>query len=446
MEKKIILAILSGIILLLVLVTYSYSLYPIQTSNYPQGPQINSSDRVLIIAPHPDDEAIATAGVIRYCVENSIPVEVIVMTDGEGYKNLSTQRHNESVKAMKILGLSQDHILFLGYPDGNLNNLLNQNWDYDKPYNVLGNLSNANYPFAYEKNATYCGANLEKNLEEITNNFKPTIIIYPNPEDEQIDHWTTYAFIQYTKTRINYTGREYTYLIHDPPNWPSPRYYVPGDYLLPPNQLSSSEYKWVMFPLNSYQERLKEAAMNNYTSQINSDSYLQSFVKRNELFNIPSDKTVQINNETINFFSETNFPETILTEPGKHDKGRGSVRSRELSSLGFEIDNNNTWISLNTTKNISPTGYYGFHMFTFSSNSTQRLDIQVINGTAYYEKVANDSVTNQLLEVQNRSHEIIIKLPSNVFDGVNYVLISAKLSDDPKKVDWTAWQRIEIIR
>ncbi|HEX7467489.1 MAG TPA: PIG-L family deacetylase, partial [Methanobacterium sp.] len=322
MEKKIILAILSGIILLLVLGAYSYSSYTTQTSNYSQGPPINSSDRVLVIAPHPDDEAIATAGVIRYCVENNIPVEVVVMTNGDDYKGLSIKRHDESVAAMETLGLSPEHVLFLGYPDGSLNNLLNQNWDYDKPYNWGGSISNANYPFAYEKNATYSGANLEKNLEEITANFKPTKIFYPNPEDEQIDHWTTYAFIEYTTTRMNYTGQKYTYLIHDPPNWPSPRFYVPGDYLIPPNELSNLGYNWLMFPLNSYQERLKEAAMNNYTSQINSDSYLQSFVKKNELFSTISDKTIKISNETMDFFSGTNFPETVLKEPGKNDKGK----------------------------------------------------------------------------------------------------------------------------
>src|SRR5664280_423910 len=78
MNRKIIIIIL--FILLLGVSVYAYNSN--RTSKNPHGPNITSSDRVLIFAPHPDDETIATAGVIRYCLENNIPVSVVVVTNG----------------------------------------------------------------------------------------------------------------------------------------------------------------------------------------------------------------------------------------------------------------------------------------------------------------------------------------------------------------------------
>src|SRR5665647_1756049 len=104
-----ILVILAFFILIFGSSTYAYS-----TTNhikYPQSPNITSSDRVLIVAPHPDDETITTAGVIRYCIENNIPVYVVVVTDG-GSGKLGVTRYHESLNATEILGLPDSNITF----------------------------------------------------------------------------------------------------------------------------------------------------------------------------------------------------------------------------------------------------------------------------------------------------------------------------------------------
>lgn len=435
-------------ILTLIIVILSIGFISLSTGNYPVKPvkHVNSSliqdqDRVLVIAPHPDDEAIACAGVIRYCTENNIPVKIIVLTDG--YLGASAEkRHEESINAMEKLGVEQKDILFLGYPDGVLPSLLTKNWDSDNPYILNGNTKNVDYSYAYEQNATYSGANLYDNLAEIITKYHPTIIFYPDSEDEQIDHWAGNAFIEYVMAKTDYQGREYTYIVHDPPHWPYPRTYTPEAYLLPPKELTYIDYKWVLFPLTHYQERLKEEAMSTYTSQVNTDSYVRSFIRKNEIFAIDPHINTSPSNETLDFHHP---PQTVIKEPKKFEKGKGSIRTREITAVGFQMDNNHAWMSIKTKGNISTDTFYEIHILYLDSPHIQRMDIKIHNGTAYYEKYDSKSFHDGNPELNISEDRLIIKLPRSAFDDGNLYLMSADIKSGNTLIDWTGWRKIQII-
>jgi LmbE family N-acetylglucosaminyl deacetylase len=76
---------------------------------------------VLIIAPHPDDEAIGCGGAICLHTQRSDHVEVVFLTSGElGLKHLPQQaawniREEEARQAGHILGIARLH--FLRLPD-----------------------------------------------------------------------------------------------------------------------------------------------------------------------------------------------------------------------------------------------------------------------------------------------------------------------------------------
>ena len=248
-------------------------------NKYPQGPNITSSDRVLIIAPHPDDETIACAGVIRYCVENNIHVQVVVVTNG-GDGKLGNIRYHECLNSTKILGLQPSNIVFFDYTQG-VESLYKTNWN--RTLNIHGNHTSN---FAYQQNAPYTGASLEKNMETVINDFKPTIIIYPDIKDSNPDHKGTSQFVEYATNKINYTGQKFTYLIHVSPGWPYPPLYFPQTDILPPSSMINQN--WVVFPINSSDEKLKYNAIYSYKSQMDKSSiyqnYLTSFIRKNELF------------------------------------------------------------------------------------------------------------------------------------------------------------------
>ena len=95
----------------------------------------DASDRILILAPHPDDETIATGGVIQKAVAMGLPIRVVFLTygdnaetsfivyrkrpvvHGEAVQQMGLVRHDEGVAAAGVLGLHPDQLTFLGYPD-----------------------------------------------------------------------------------------------------------------------------------------------------------------------------------------------------------------------------------------------------------------------------------------------------------------------------------------
>src|SRR5690242_7448135 len=51
----------------------------------PAWPEPKPGDRLLIIAPHPDDEALAAGGVIQRAIARGARVRIVVLTDGDAF-------------------------------------------------------------------------------------------------------------------------------------------------------------------------------------------------------------------------------------------------------------------------------------------------------------------------------------------------------------------------
>lgn len=90
-------------------------------------PPINLTKHILLIAPHPDDEIIGCAGLIQQALREGKKIDVMILSGGEKSHSgcchldasaLIEARRNLSHKAAQIVGLSQEHLHFLNYPDG----------------------------------------------------------------------------------------------------------------------------------------------------------------------------------------------------------------------------------------------------------------------------------------------------------------------------------------
>lgn len=83
-------------------------------------------DRVVVVAAHPDDETLGAAGLLGTAAARGIPVDLVVVTDGEGSHpdspthspaTLALLRRRELHAAATVLGL-RGRTVFLGLPDG----------------------------------------------------------------------------------------------------------------------------------------------------------------------------------------------------------------------------------------------------------------------------------------------------------------------------------------
>lgn len=85
--------------------------------------------RALVVAPHPDDEAIGAWGVIRRLRQRGVLVRVVVASDGAASHpgslrwpraRLVAERRRETRAVMRRLGVAAGAVRFLALPDGGL--------------------------------------------------------------------------------------------------------------------------------------------------------------------------------------------------------------------------------------------------------------------------------------------------------------------------------------
>lgn len=91
--------------------------------------RLPSHGATLVIAPHPDDEAIGAYGLIATLARRGRRVRIVVVADGAAShpasiawprRRLVAERRRETRRAMRRIGVPAGDIRFLGLPDGGL--------------------------------------------------------------------------------------------------------------------------------------------------------------------------------------------------------------------------------------------------------------------------------------------------------------------------------------
>lgn len=97
--------------------------HPWQLCPLPKTLPLPEQAKIVMIAPHPDDETLGCGGTLALLRQKGCQVKVVIMTDGHqgdplGYltQDIVDHRQKESRSALHILGI--EDVVFLGYPDG----------------------------------------------------------------------------------------------------------------------------------------------------------------------------------------------------------------------------------------------------------------------------------------------------------------------------------------
>ncbi len=257
--------------------------------------------RVLVIAPHPDDEVLATGGVIQEHLRKGHVVKVLLVTCGDGQRRglllppkhflrLGERRYRESLKALEIVGVHEKRVIALGYPDRSLAHLRpDVAQPYKSPYTKAYAVP---YAWAYRPGAPYTYHELLTDLQEILMQERPSVIYLPHPWDRHSDHQAVYHFTRTALHKLGLHAQTRHYLIHYGA-WPLPAGKYFDKPLQPPRSLRDHAH-WLAHKLSEKQIARKCQAVQCYRSQMHYiEDHLFSYVRRTELFDLQPLFTLQ---------------------------------------------------------------------------------------------------------------------------------------------------------
>ena len=250
-----------GILSIIACILYVSDVPPVMaqdgTAALPEVVMPQSGQRVLVFSPHPDDESIGVGGYIAQSIANGANVEIVLVTNGNFHGN-EQERYAEFKKATQILGVTESNLVFLGFPDGKLDKM----------------------------DPTVLSVALQSQIEQ----FNPDIIIYPDAQDMNPDHWTIGKAVQKILAADPQQITSYEYLVHFKLIWPRPRELAPNLGLSPPERLINADTTWEKIPLSQNIENIKSEAIHTYRSQLENEwlhGLLLSSIRKNELLAIP---------------------------------------------------------------------------------------------------------------------------------------------------------------
>ncbi|HUE30942.1 MAG TPA: PIG-L family deacetylase [Verrucomicrobiae bacterium] len=259
--------------------------------------------RVLVFAPHPDDETIGAGGLTFRLARRGVPVRVVFVTNGDGYAEAVERdfheqrprdtdyvefgeiRRREAVAAARHLGLHRGDLVFLGFPDGGLAQLWQDHWSRTRPYTS---------PYTKEDSpsvpdgAEYDGQDLASLVSRELRTFRPTVVVIPHPYDAHLDHAHASYFVidaldaLQTAHVLPERILVLTYLVHHP-TWPSAG--SDRDRLAPPSVRETPDTLWTGIDLTPAELAAKEAALGEYRTQLPVlGDLLRRFCRPNELY------------------------------------------------------------------------------------------------------------------------------------------------------------------
>lgn len=268
-----------------------------------------TSDSVMVIVAHPDDEVIGAGGYMADAIRCKAHVTIVIATNGDAnrwsaaigdrriilkhgdFVREGNERIAESKRALSRLGVPENRVRFLGFPDRGLKRLLTNDWSeqYRSPYTRW---SNNLYEQTYKHGAAYLGENVNRELKEIIAEEKPNIIITHisydhNPDHKGLNRFVNLAVSELVARDVIVRPQIRTFLVHwDISEYPRPLRLQTSQPLNPPRDLLK-KCAWQTYPLSEEDINLKLRAVKEYKSQATSPylrELLAAFVRTNELF------------------------------------------------------------------------------------------------------------------------------------------------------------------
>lgn len=418
----------------------------------------SSEDRVLVIAPHPDDETLGTGGIIQRARKAGASVKVMFLTNGEfnEISSISYQvkpllvksdfllngrtRKAEAIRVLEGLGLKKEDLVFLGYPDSGTLRIWQKHWGEGKPFkSFFTRINKVLNKDDYSFGQYYRGDNILADYKSILSSYKPTKIFVTAPFDINYDHQASYLFLNLSlldlKDQLNPKPHVYLYIIHQK-GWPKPRKLDTTAAMTMPEAMKSLHtLQWKEFLLTDDEIARKKEAVMGYKTQIAySKNFMLSFVRKNELY-------LEMSFE--NLAPEPREEEGFLDDPFlKIDVERDVKYRTTLKSIFIDIP-------LRTK--IEEMGAITSDIFGYRRNvnfeDIPKLSLKFF-GKRLSLKDGKQNFSDPRITYTISQYRILIRIPRDVLKNPDYLFVSTRSTRDVVSPGFGAWRilRLEDVR
>lgn len=271
-----------------------------------KAPLKSPHNTLWVVAPHPDDEVLMATEALANAVRTKAPYEVVIVTNGDlGCARNGWARQEESIAALAAIGVSEDHVHFLGYPDGLLAQLGptplppvertardGSCSTGDTTYGARGHEHSDVHSARTGTPGRYTADALVSDLSALFAAAPPQEIHLPHMLDEHADHAMTYAYVRRALARLHASTVLVRHVVHAGPCWPAVDAH--GACIEPTNALATTPLPPLPPPLGAVPvDRItpadplrRRAAISHYVSQLEGPletSWLSSFARTTEV-------------------------------------------------------------------------------------------------------------------------------------------------------------------
>ena len=408
-------------------------------------------ERVLILVPHPDDEAIACAGIIQQALSAGAGVRIVYLTNGDNnevafvvyekrpvfrqgeFIHMGEVRRLESIKAMKLLGLNESNLTFLGYPDFGTFAIFSRYWQTKKPFKgMLTRISSVPYKENLSYKAPYVGENILSDLEQVILAFRPNKIFVSHPADTNVDHRALYLFLQVALRDLDKAIPKpvvYPYLVHCV-GWPKPRHYHPELALEPPREFFDHQINWLRFDLTKGQLNKKYQSILCYRSQTSSAAfYLLAFARKNELFGDYDDveltKQQASAEQAASFLGDSNM--YVDSDIGALENVEKLIEGKDLVS--YACLDGNFLIRITKARSLSRKLSFMVYLFGFNAKTPfgSMPKIQIIVKNKKFKALDKGRrIREPGISLDLNADSLVLKVPMALLGQPDFLLASVK--------------------
>jgi LmbE family N-acetylglucosaminyl deacetylase len=421
-------------------------------------------DRILILAPHPDDESLACGGIIQQAVAMEIPVHVVFLTYGDNnqwsfavyrkrpelgsqaVESMGLMRHDEAIAADNVLGLHEEQLTFLGYPDFGTLDIWYAYWGDRPPFrSMLTRVTGVPYANAFRPGAPYKGEEILADLTTVLRDFKPTKVFLSHPADHNPDHQSLYLFTHVALWDLasELEPEIYPYLVHYP-DWPTPLGYHATDVVEPPPELAGRA-PWQTVLLDRQAVARKLTALQRHRSQYEvSRKLLTAFVRTDELFgDLP---VVPL---------QSGVPDAALATGGIGSPTHTLDYLNETEQAAFvgvegrtvKLDGSDLAVSLDFSRPLAHSVYASVYVFGYRPDRPfhEMPKLHVRLGEGSHALLDQDrELSPDAWQIDRSSKQVTLRLPLALLGDPQRILIGARtyLGDVP--LDWVSWRVLDL--